>query len=71
MTEASYMPLRENRDVHRTITINPALLIDLDADGRVLGIESIDEPVGHEQLAAVLAHIKVTDNTRSVDEYPR
>jgi uncharacterized protein YuzE len=68
--DALYIGLEPVRRVARTVEISPSCLVDLDAEGRPLGIEllnpassyqSIAEvlarwPLGREQMAALLAY---------------
>lgn len=46
--EATYLyvrPLAKGETVARTVSLSDSLNVDLDADGRVLGIETLDGPI--------------------------
>lgn len=51
--------------VARTIEINPTLLVDIDADGRVLGIENIDGLVRYPELIEVLRTVRIAGSEPS------
>ena len=51
----------EPNSVFRTVLATRSLLVDLDEDGRVLGIENLAGPVDVEALGAVLRQILVKD----------
>lgn len=58
MTEVrcGYEPVREvgRGSVARTLTVRSDLLVDLDADGRVLGVERIGDEVRFGDLCDVI-----------------
>lgn len=58
-TGATGLAVAHPADVARTIEIGPALLVDVDEDGRVLGIESLAGPVGWPELIEILRAVRV------------
>lgn len=72
-TDAVYLyvhPLPAGSYVHRTVEIQPGLLVDLTDDGRILGVERIDGPIGVAELVTVLTgarwpHSTVTPTSRA------
>lgn len=57
---ASYVTLRHGVKVRRTLQIGPGLLVDVDADWKVVGIENVGRPVGWSQLVDVIRAIPLT-----------
>jgi hypothetical protein len=55
--EVSYLHVHRNLDVARTVAVTPAINVDLDAFGRVYGVERIGGPVDTETLTAVLREL--------------
>jgi hypothetical protein len=51
---SSYVTVREHEHVDRTVDVGGGTLLDLDADGRVLGIEQIDGLVGWSSMARIV-----------------
>lgn len=61
--QASYMYVRPHEDstvVARTHELTPTLLVDTDADGRVLGIESLNGEVDVADLLRVVTAARLT-----------
>jgi len=52
-------PLNSHRDVSRTIQIAEHLLVDVDADGYVVGVENLAGPIGMAELIEVLQSLSV------------
>src|SRR5690606_21647 len=52
--EGAYLTICRGPRVARTVEIRPDLLVDLAADGRVIGVERLSGAVTAEDLAAVL-----------------
>lgn len=51
-------PLPDGHTVHRSVEIQPGLLVDLTPDGLVLGVERIGDTIGIPELVTVLAHTR-------------
>lgn len=60
-TGATGLAVAHRDDIARTIEISPTLLVDVDADGRVLGIESLAGPIGYPELIEILRAVRVTE----------
>jgi hypothetical protein len=66
--EADYLHVHRNLDVARTVAVTPTINVDLDAFGRVYGVERIGGPVDTETLTAVLRELpQVAGRCRSCD----
>lgn len=57
----TYLPITAdpNRDVSRTVQISPTLLVDLDADGYVVGVESLAGSIGMAEMIQILQSLPV------------
>lgn len=53
----------ESCTVSRTVQVNDRILLDLDTQGRVIGVESIKGLVDFEDLVEVLRKIEVKSET--------
>ena len=53
-----YTTVIPHDDVPRTVSITDRLNLDLDNDGRVLGVESIEGPITQADLRAVIAELR-------------
>lgn len=56
--EASYWTLAD-RPVARTVEVSPRVLVDVDADGSVVGVERIGGVVDMSTLAEVLRAVRL------------
>ncbi|HET8578318.1 MAG TPA: DUF2283 domain-containing protein [Methylomirabilota bacterium] len=52
--DALYVELEAVRRVARTVEISPSCLVDLDAEGRPLGIELLNPATSYQSIAEVL-----------------
>ena len=55
-------------DPTRTIEVRPALLVHLDADGRVLGVANSVGQVGSAELVEILRAVRVADQRANVTD---
>lgn len=60
MTDASYEAIRDGH-VARTVCIRTDLLVDLDAAGRVIGVERIGDEVRSRDLEHVIRELTYVD----------
>lgn len=66
-TRSEYLYLKHpigDGEVARTLHPTRNLLVDLDAEGRILGVENVGGAIGEDELVEVLRHLRVPQGDR-------
>ncbi len=62
IARAGYCFVWPDVPVDRTVELSPAIWLDLAADGRLVGIRTVDVAPNYATLLAVLRHVRPGDN---------